>query len=189
MGARFSIYGLSVNNPIQWTEPFSDHFGNGMVYRQFAVGSTLYAVGFEQITTMDDLVRKGVNIRTAHPAFCFPASGVWGVIFDEINPNEMAFKGFQHVQHPGLSSSQVLWNVASIIYDHYTVCNAGAYVFSAAEDHQHLRTTDLTDIYCKLLGLNGKRKSRLFKEGFPGWNAYCDIPTGGRGYVVTTQSY
>ncbi len=189
MDARFSRYGLSVNNPIQWTEPFSDHFGNGMVYRQFAVGSTVYAVGFEQIMTMDDLTRKGVNIRTAHPAFCFPASGVWGVIFDEINPTEMDFKGFQHVQHPGLSSSQVLLSVASIIYDHYTVCNAGAYVFSAADDHQHLRTTDLTDIYCKVLGLNGKRKSRLFEEGFPGWNAYCDVPTGGRGYVVTTQSY
>lgn len=101
-----------------------------------------------------------------HPAFRFPQNGVWGVIFDEIDPILMDFKGFQHIQHQGLAGGQVLMNVASIILDHYTVCNAGAYVFSAADDHQHLRRTDLADIYCKLLGLNGERKSRLFDKGF-----------------------
>lgn len=189
MNALFSIYGLSVNNPIQWTDPFSDQFGDGMVYRKFAVGSTLYAIGFEKISTLDALMRKGVDIRSAYPLFQFPPGGVWAVVFDEIDPDSMEFKGFQHIQHPGLSSRQVLLDVASIIYDHYTICNAGAYVFSAAEDKQHLRSSDLTDVYCKALGLNGNPKSRLFKRGFPSWNAYSDITTGGRGYVITTESY
>lgn len=178
-----------MNNQIHWDYPFSEEFGSGMVHRQFTVGSTIYAVGFEQILTMDDFIRKGVDILNVHPTFRFPLSGVWGVIFDEIDPVEMDFKGFRHIQHQGLAGGQVLLNVASIIFDHYTVCNAGAYVFSAAVDHQHLRRTDLVDIYCKILGLNGKRKSRLFANGFPGWEAYCDVPTGGRGYVVTTESY
>ncbi|ENI9576424.1 hypothetical protein AB0A24_001539 [Escherichia coli] len=178
-----------MNNQIHWDYPFSEEFGCGMVHRQFTVGSTIYAVGFEQILTMDDFTRKGVDILNVHPTFRFPLSGVWGVIFDEIDPVEMDFKGFRHIQHQGLAGGQVLLNVASIIFDHYTVCNAGAYVFSAADDHQHLRRTDLVDIYCKILGLNGKRKSRLFANGFPGWEAYCDVPTGGRGYVVTTESY
>lgn len=178
-----------MSNLIVWPEPFSEEFGNGMVYRQFAVGGTLYAVGFEEILTMADFTRKGVDILSVFPRFRFPLSGVWGVIFDEIDPVSMDFKGFQHVQHPGLGGGQVLMSVASIIYEHYTISNAGAYVFSAAEDHQHLRKTDLADIYCKLLGLNGEQKSRLFANGFPGWEAYCDVPTGGRGYVVTTESY
>lgn len=178
-----------MDTPLQWTEPFCEQFGHGMVYRQFAVGGILYAAGFEKITTMDELSRKGVNIMKAHPAFRFPLSGVWGVIFDEIDPIQLDFKGFQHVQHRGLTGGKVLWSIASIIYDHYTLCHAGAYVFSAADDHRCLRKTDLTDIYCKLLGLNGERKSRLFTHGFPGWKAYCDRPTGGRSYVVTTESY
>jgi len=106
-----------VNNQIHWDYPFSEEFGSGMVHRQFTVGSTIYAVGFEQILTMDDFTRKGVDILNVHPTFRFPLSGVWGVIFDEIDPVEMDFKGFRHIQHQGLAGGQVLLNVASIIFE------------------------------------------------------------------------
>ncbi|MNE71986.1 hypothetical protein D3C80_1678960 [compost metagenome] len=81
----------------------------------------------------------------------------------------------------------MLFNVASIINEHYTVSNAGAYVFSAAPDKSHTRKTDLVDIYNGLLGFNG-RKSKIL-ENFPEWTCYNDFLVGGRGYVITTQSY
>lgn len=178
-----------MNNRYRWLQPFNNQFGNGMVYRQFAIGSTLYAVGFEEIESMGDLARKGIDIRRVNPEFRFPDSGVWGVVFDEIDPFTMDFKGFQHIQHPGIMGGRTLYNVASTILEHYTVCNAGAYVFSAAPAPFHLRSTDLVDIYCRALGVDGYKKSRLFSTLFTGWQAFSDITTGSRSYVITTESY
>lgn len=177
-----------MNQGVRWQSPFSDPFGTGMVYRLFDVGGVPYAVGFEEILTMHDLNSKGIDILSVYPNFRFSSNGVWAVVFDEIEPTIMDFKGFQHVQHTGLLGGKVLLNVASIIYDHYTLCHAGTYVFSAANDLQYLRQTDLADIYNGLLGLGGKPKSRLFGR-LQGWEAFSDVATGGRGYVVTTQSY
>ncbi|HAV1594986.1 hypothetical protein ACVGX7_25275 [Enterobacter hormaechei] len=188
--------GALVNEAIQWMPPFSNFYGNGMIHRLFLASGKVYGVGFEFIETMQDFTRKNVDILAVNPAFRYPMNGVWAVLFDEVEldplTNEVLdFKGFQHVKHPGLSGGRVLFNVASIILEHYNVCNAGAYVFSAAEDRQHLRKTDLVDIYNGILGLNGKAKSKLFYEYFEGWEAYSDSISnqGGRGYVVTTQSY
>jgi hypothetical protein len=178
-----------MNNLIRWCSPFHDCFGNGMVYRLFAVGRTLYAVGFEEIMSMSDFTQKDINILKAYPEFRFPGSGVWGVVFDEIAPFNSDFKGFQHVQHSGIAGGRVLYNVASIIFEHYTVCNAGAYVFSAAHDSRQIRRTDLIDIYSRALGIDGYPQSRLFSTLFNGWQAFSDVATGGRGYVITTESY
>lgn len=177
-----------MNQGVCWQPPFSEQFGNGMVYRLFTMEGIPYAVGFEEIPTMYDLNSKGIDILSAYPNFRFSSNGVWAVVFDEVDPVIMDFKGVQHVQHTGLLGGKVLLNVASIIYDHYTLCHAGAYVFSAATDPQYLRQTDLVDIYNGLLGLNGKSKSRLFGR-LVGWEAFSDTAIGGRGYVVTTQSY
>lgn len=178
-----------MNNVIRWRFPFNDQFGHGMVYRLFAVGRRLYAVGFEQITSISDLTSKDVNILGAYPQFLFPGSGVWGVVFDEIDALKSDFKGFQHVRHPGVAGGRVLFNVASILFEHYTACNAGAYVFSAARDSRQMRRTDLIDIYSRALGIDGYPRSRLFSGLFDGWQAYSDVATGGRGYVITTGSY
>lgn len=178
-----------MNNLYQWLPPFNNQFGNGMVYRQFAIGGTLYAVGFEVIQSINDFSRKGINIFNVNPAFRFPNSGVWGVVFDEIDPSLMDFKGFQHIQHPGVMGGRTLYNVASIIFEHYSICNAGAYVFSAAPDQLRLRTTDLVDIYSRALGIDGYKQSRLFSTLFEDWQAFSDVTTGGRGFVVTTKSY
>ncbi|HHT4259211.1 TPA: hypothetical protein ACTYZB_004878 [Klebsiella variicola] len=185
-----------MNENFQWMPPFSDLYGNGMVHRLFSASGKVYGVGFEYIATMQDFTRKNVDILSVNPAFRYPVNGVWAVLFDEVELDPVTyevldFKGFQHVQHPGLSGGRVLFNVASIILEHYNVCNAGAYVFSAADDRQHLRKTDLVDIYNGILGLSGDGKSRLFYELFEGWEAYTDSVSrpGGRGYVVTTQSY
>lgn len=178
-----------MNSQYQWLPPFNNQFGNGMVYRQFAFGSTLYAVGFEEIETMGDFNRKGIDISRVDPTFSFPNSGVWGVIFDQVDPFTMDFKGFQHIQHPGVMGGRTLYYVASIILEQYTVCSAGAYVFSAAPDPLQLRSTDLVDIYSGALGINGHKQSKLFSTLFDGWQAFGDVATGGRGYVVTTESY
>lgn len=178
-----------MSHTIQWPFPSNNQFGNGMVYRQFAVCSTIYAVGFEAISSAADLTQKNINISQVHPLFQFPAAGVWGIVFDEISPYNTDFKGFQHIQHNGLAGGRVLYYVASIIIEHYNTCKAGAYIFSAAEDKQCLRQTDLTRIYDGLLGLGGKQKSKLFANLFAGWKAYSDTQIGGRSYVITTENY
>lgn len=178
-----------MNNRIVWPSTFSDRFGSGMVFRQFAAGGSIYAVGFEEIETMADFTRKGINVLSVYPAFRFPQSGVWGITFDEIDLTTMDFKGFQHVQHLGLAGGRILFNVASVIYEHYNCCHAGAYVFSAASDPYQLRRTDLLELYSRAPGIGGYQKSKLFTELFDGWQAYSDAATGGRGYVVTTEHY
>lgn len=94
----------------------------------------------------------------------------------------------RHQQHQGLTGGRVLLNVASIIFDHYSICHAAAYVFSAAADRQRMRQTDLSVIYSRTLGLQGYPESKLFRR-FAGWRAYSDIDAGGRNYVVTTENY
>lgn len=183
-----------MNGQIQWSSPFSCPYDNGMVHRLFPVGNKVFGVGFEFIETMQDFSRKDVDILSVNPAFRYPINGVWAVIFDEVeldqdNQNVLDFKGFKHTVHPGLSGGRVLFNVASIILDHYNVCHAGAYIFSAAIDRDNLRRTDLTVTYDGLLGINGAVKSKLFYEYFEGWEAFSDTSRGGRSYVVTTQSY
>ena len=185
-----------MNENIQWVEPFTDSYGQGMVHRLFSASGKIYGVGFEYIATMQDFTRKNVDILAVNPAFRYPSNGVWAVLFDEVlldpvTDEILDFRGFEHVQHPGLGGGRVLFNVASIILEHYNVCNAGAYVFSAAPDRQGLRKTDLVDIYNGILGLNGRPRSKLFYEYFEGWEAYSDSVSGpgGRGYVVTTQIY
>ncbi|MBV7406543.1 hypothetical protein [Enterobacter sp. ENT03] len=178
-----------MNNPIQWDPPFNDHFGNGMVYRPFSASNKIFAVGFEEIQTMHDLMRKGISILAVNPAFRFPETGVRGVIFDEIDLHTLDFNAFRHIVHPGVAGGRVLFNVASIILEHYSISNAGAYVFSAASDPTGLRKTDLVDLYSRALGVDGCPGSKLFRDLFPGWQAYSDVATGGRGYVVTTERY
>ena len=41
-----------------WLPPFNNQFGDGMVYREFAIGSTLFAVSFEAIESMGYFTRK-----------------------------------------------------------------------------------------------------------------------------------
>lgn len=178
-----------MNNRYHWLQPFNDQFGDGMVYREFSVGSRLYAVGFEEIQTMGDFPRKGIDILRVNSAFRFPKKGMWAVVFDEIDPFTLDFKGFQHIQHSGVMGGRTLYNVASTILEHYTVCNAGAYVFSAAPDPFQLRGSDLVDLYSRVLGVDGHKKSKLFSILFEGWQAFSDVATGGRSYVVTTESY
>ncbi|MCH5051846.1 MULTISPECIES: hypothetical protein [Pectobacterium] len=178
-----------MDNPIQWLDPFNDEYQNGMVYRKFILCGKLYGVGFQELSTSADLEAKQINLQHAFPRFDFPLnSGVWVVLFDAIDPITDELLGFRHVQLEGLAGGRVLFNVASIIYDHYTICNAGVYVFSAAEDREHERGTDLAVIYSRALGLQGHRKGMLFGK-FVGWNAYTDVDAGGRSYVVTTESY
>lgn len=178
-----------MSNNIIWEEPFNDSFSGGMVYRKFLYLGQLYAVGFQEITTQADLEAKDIRLEDAFPQFRFPHNnGVWAVLFDTIDADTDSPLGFKHVRYDGLAGGRVLQNVASIIYDHYNICDAGAYVFSAAEDREHERDTDLLVIYSKTLGLQGHPKSRLFSR-LNGWNAYTDIDAGGRSYVVTTQSY
>ncbi len=174
-------------NQIIWEHPFDNVFGNDMVYRLFTGGGQPYAIGFQKLHNQQELNNKGIDLQHAMPDFVFSANGVWALMFDTINPVTMSFNGFQHYQIPGCGGGRVLFNVASIIHEHYTTSNAGAYVFSAAMDTEHTRTTDLIVIYNELLGLNG-HKSRLL-QSFPGWNCYSDFSVGGRGYVITTQSY
>lgn len=177
-----------MSNLLVWQHPFSDAYGNGIVYRLFETAGMAWVVGFEQIETLHDLVSKGIDIQRACPGFQFPQNGVWAVVFDQIDSCTQQPQGYKHVRHKGIMGGRVLFNVASIIFDHYTVCHAAAYVFSAANDLEHQRRTDLMDLYCGLLGLNGCSESRLFKR-FAGWRAYSDIASGGRGYVVTTKNY
>ena|GEM_PF-962542 len=183
-----------MNRHLQWEPLFNCQYGEGMVHRLFSTGSKVFGVGFEYVETMQDLVSKNTDILTANPAFRYPTHGVWAVLFDEVELNPISnevidFRGFGHIKHAGLSGGRILFNVASIILEHYSICRAGAYIFSAAEDRAHLRKTDLMDLYDGLLGLNGKAKSKLFYEYFEGWEAFRDTLTGGRGYVVTTQNY
>ena len=178
-----------MNPPIQWTPLFNNQFGDRTIYRLFVLGDKIFAVGFEFVATINDLSGKGISISSVNPAFHYPASGVWGIIFDEIDPVSLSFKGFQHIAHAGLGSGRVLPNVASTILEHYTACGAGAYVFSAAVDSAHLRRSDLVMLYDRMLGLNGNKKGKLFREHFVGWKACSDTSTGGRGYVITTASY
>lgn len=178
-----------MNSPERWRPPFYNYCDDEMVYRLFAIGNRLYAVGFEKLSTLHDLTRKGGNILKAHPTFRFPARGVWTVMFDEIDPLAMDFKGFRHIVHPGTIGGRVMFNVACIIFDQYTVSRTGAYLFSAATDPQHLRQTDLVELYDRTLGLNGHCKSRLFTTLFNGWQAYSNSGSGGREYVVTTEDY
>ena len=112
-----------------WLPPFNNQFGDGMVYRQFAIGSTLYVVGFEEIESMGYFTRKGIDIRSINATLRFPNNGVWGIVFDEIDPFTMDFNGFRHIQHPGIMGGRTLYHVASIILEHYTVCHAEAYFF------------------------------------------------------------
>ncbi|MEJ5066202.1 hypothetical protein WH279_22330 [Erwinia sp. MYb375] len=177
-----------MNNKFQWQPPFEDKYGNGMVYRNFLLCGELYGVGFEQIMSPHDLASKGIDLLHACPGFTFPANGVWAVVFDSLDPATEEPTGYRHVRHRGLASGRVLLNVASIIYDHYTICNAGAYIFTAAADLEHQRATDLAVIYSRALGLEGHPKSKIFSR-LEGWEAYTDVEAGGRGYVVTTQSY
>ncbi|CAI1527061.1 hypothetical protein [Serratia marcescens] len=174
-------------NQIVWAPPFDNSFGNDMVYRVFSAAGNPYAVGFEELQSQQALTNKGINLNKAMPQFRFPQSGVWAIVFDEIDLVTLSFNNFQHRQLPGCAGGRVLFNVASIINEHYTVSNAGAYVFSAAPDKSHTRKTDLTGIYNGLLGLSG-RKSKILGS-FPGWDCYSDFLAGGRGYVITTQSY
>lgn len=175
-------------NAISWQHPFNEAFGEGIVFRLFETAGIAYAVGFEHIKTMHELLTKGVDIYHACPDFLFPANGVWTVIFDRIDPLTQQLYGYQHVEHTGVMGGRVLFNVASIIFDHYTVSCAAAYVFSAANDCENQRKTDLTELYSALLGLDGHPRSRLFQR-FDGWCAWSDTAIGGRGYVVTTKSY
>jgi hypothetical protein len=178
-----------VNNQIVWVDPFSEYYQEGMVYCKFECCGQFYAVGFEHIKTLAEFEAKGIKLGDAFPQFRFPYNtGVWAVVFDAIDPVDEQPQGYRHVQLNGLASGKVLLGVASIIYDHYTVCNAGAYVFSAAGDPLHERKTDLSEIYSKALGLQGHPKPRMF-DRLTGWNAYTDLNAGGRSYVVTTQSY
>ncbi|MDN8541601.1 hypothetical protein QZH36_09120 [Erwinia sp. BC051422] len=178
-----------MNNRIQWPDPFDDSLAGGMVYRKFLYCGQLYGIGFQELPTLADLESKHIKLNHAFPQFRFPQNNsVWAVLFDTIDPVTDSPLGFKHVKFDGLAGGRVLQNVASIIYDHYNICDAGAYVFSAAEDREHERGTDLSVIYSRALGLQGHRTSRLFSP-FIGWNAYTDIDAGGRSYVVTTQSY
>ena len=177
---------MNVRTP--WPQPFNSDFGDSLVYRLFVAGGRGFAVGFEFIETVNDISCKGINIFSAHSAFRYPAGGVWGIIFDEIDPVSMSFKDFQHIEHAGLISGRVLLHVASAIIDHYNACGAGAYVFSAAVDKNHIRRAYLVTLYDGLLGLNGKAKSKLFRDYFVGWEAWSNTSTGGRDYVITTAS-
>lgn len=179
-----------MNNRIEWVEPFSEYYGQeNLVYRKFLHCGQLYGVGLEQIPTLAELEAKDIRLSQAFPQFRFPHNNsVWAVLFDAIDPLTEEPLGFRHVKFDGLAGGGVLLKVASIIYDHYNVCNAGAYVFSAAEDRIHERDTDLTVTYSRALGLQGHPKGRLFSR-LIGWEAYTDIDAGGRSYVVTTQSY
>lgn len=177
------------NNPIQWLAPFDDRFGSEMIYRLFSVGGKLFGVGFQRVENIHDLNDKAVDIFVVKPDFVFPASGVWTLPFDEVDPDTVSFKGFGHVSHSANNAGSVFREVASIIFDHYSVCHAGAYVFCAAIDLQHQRKTDLTTLYSKALGVNGFKQSRLFKARFAGWHPYSDVAKGGRCYVVTTKYY
>lgn len=176
-----------MDQKIQW-EPLFNDYGNGMVYRNFVFCRQEYAVGFEQIMSIHDMSSKDINLPAAHPAFIFPRNGVWSVVFDSLDPVTSLPTGYKHIKHGGLASGRVLFHVASTIYDHYSVCMAGAYIFTAAADPERLRTTDLSVIYSRALGLQGHGKSKIFSR-FNGWKAYTDVQTGGRGYVITTESY
>jgi len=176
-----------MNPKIQW-EPLFNDYGNGMVYRNFLCCSKKYAVGFEQIMSIHDMSSKGINLPAAHPAFIFPKNGVWAVVFDSLDPVTSLPTGYRHIRHGGLASGRVLCYVASTIFDHCNICHAGAYFFTAAVDTEGLRTTDLSVTYSRALGLQGHRKSKIFSR-LTGWKAYTDAQTGGRGYVITTESY
>ena len=176
-----------MNPKIQW-EPLFKDYGNGMVYRSFEVCGRKYAVGFEQIMSIHDMSSKGINFPAVHSTFTFPENGVWAVVFDSLDPDTEQPMGYKHVEHAGLASGRVLCYVASTIFDHYSICNAGAYFFTAAVDIEKVRTTDLSVTYSRALGLQGYRKSKFFSR-LTGWKAYTDAQTGGRGYVITTESY
>ena len=178
-----------MDEPIQWRSPFNDDYGNGMVYRPFMLHGRFYAVGFEWMKSLGDFTHKGQHILKMSPIFQFPLRGVWGVIFDEIDPDAIDFKGFRHIQHPGVSGGRVLLKVACAISEHYAVTRTGAYVFSAATDPLHLRKTDLVEIYNRILGLEDHPQSRLFRTLFNGWQAFSTCENGGREYVVTTDGY
>lgn len=103
-----------MNNQIQWEAPFDDRFGNEMVYRLFSVEDKLFGVGFQELLNMHELTSKGIDILSVKTDFVFPATGMWAVVFDEIDPVTMSFKGFRHVDHRGNSGGKVLRDVASI---------------------------------------------------------------------------
>ena len=176
-----------MDEQLRWPMPFNNDAGNEMVYRTFALGGRLYAVGFEKVNSRADFTFKGGDILKVHPAFQCSRHGLWAIIFDEIDPESIDFKGFSHILHAGLSGGRVLFKVACIILEHYDVARPGGYVFSAATDSQHSRQTDLAELYCRALGLDGYPKSRLFTTLFQGWQAFSNSATGGRDYVVTTH--
>jgi len=138
--------------------------------------------------SIHDISSKGINLPAVHPTFIFPENGVWAIVFDSLDPDTVLPMGYKHVKHVGLASGRVLCYVASTIFDHYSICHAGAYFFTAAIETEQLRTTDLSVIYSRALGLQGYRKSKIFSR-LTGWKAYSDAQTGGRGYVITTGCY
>lgn len=171
---------------IAWEEPFDDSYGSGFITRMFVVSGRVYAVGFEEIYNDQQLVNKGIHINADIPDFQFPDAGMWAVAFDQVETAE-AWGGYNHVRLPGLLTGKVLLKVARSIIEHYYVSNAGAYVFSAALDREHERDVDLVSIYNGFLGLGYKRTKPLV--ALPNMKCYGNLGEGGRGYVVTTESY
>lgn len=175
-----------MNRQIAWEEPFNDSYGPGFITRMFVVSGRVYAVGFEAIYNDQQLINKGIRINADIPDFRFPDTGMWAVAFDRVETVE-AWGGYNHVSLPGLSAGKVLLNVARSIIEHYYVSNAGAYIFTAAVDREHEREVDLVNIYNGFLGLGYKRTKPLI--ALPNMKCYGNLGEGGRGYVVTTESY
>ncbi|MDC9821110.1 hypothetical protein ABRQ07_19970 [Pectobacterium polonicum] len=165
---------------------FDDYTGNGeLLMRQFIVGGMVYAIGFQKLQSVDELLNKGIDEKHNIPGFQMPQSGLWTVAFDKVE-NQERLEAYRHVELNSGQILKVITSVARAIFDHYNVSQSGAYYWCAASDLSGKRVIDLTDLYDGLLGLAGKNR---FNIRIPGMRSFNRLGSDRRGYVILTRYY
>ncbi|MCL6353817.1 hypothetical protein [Pectobacterium polaris] len=55
---------------------FDDYTGSGeLLMRQFIVGGMIYAIGFQKLQSVDELLNKGIDEKHNIPGFHMPQTG------------------------------------------------------------------------------------------------------------------
>ncbi|MEQ9746675.1 hypothetical protein ABRQ05_20550 [Pectobacterium actinidiae] len=113
---------------------FDDYIGSGeLLMRQFIVGGMVYAIGFQRLQSVDELLNKGIDEKHNIPGFQMPQTGLWTVAFDKVE-NQECLEAYQHVELNSGQILKVITSVARAIFDHYNVSRSGAYYWCAAPD-------------------------------------------------------
>ncbi|ASY80591.1 hypothetical protein BJK05_11560 [Pectobacterium polaris] len=165
---------------------FDDYTGSGeLLMRQFIVGGMIYAIGFQKLQSVDELLNKGIDEKHNIPGFHMPQTGLWTVAFDKVE-NQERLDAYQHVELNSGQILKVITSVARAIFDHYNVSRSGAYYWCAAPDLSGKRKIDLTDLYDGLLGLAGNNRCNI---RIPGMQSFNQLGSDRRSYVILTRYY